>query len=144
VSGDSASGRIVCEREFFERMQELLSVCPDACGWVTGPGRSGAIAAVYASHLLHIPFVPFGSFAAETLGRVLIVDTAQMSGRTLRKAARKYEARDPFVWFGYHEPPIVRFWYEAKVPQWFRHEGRTAAPGKSRFGDGVWATGRGK
>lgn len=116
------SGLVISEKDFAERIRELLDLCPRDCGWVTGPGRSGAIASVYASHLLGIPFVPFGSFAGDELGRVLIVDTAKMSGRTLRKAARKYEVRDPFLWFGFHEPPVVRFWYEAPTPQRFRHE----------------------
>lgn len=116
--------RIVGEPEFAARMREMLGdgrIPPDI-GWVTGPGRSGAVAAVYASHMLAIPFVPFGSSAPD-LGRVLIIDTARQSGRTLRKAAKRYEAADPLVLWAYDEPPRVAFWYEAPKPQRYRHEG---------------------
>ena len=108
----------VSEAQFAAKVRDLLALDGvEQCGWVTGPGRSGAIAAVYASHLLSIPFVPFGSFAGPECGRVLIVDTAALSGRTLRKAERKYRERNPLVWFGFNEPPVVRFWYEAPCPQ---------------------------
>lgn len=117
--------RIVGEPEFAARLRDMLGgdrIAPDI-GWVTGPGRSGAIAAVYASHMLAIPFVPFGSSAPPELGRVLIIDTARQSGRTLRKAAKRYEAADPLVLWAYDEPPRVAFWYEAPKPQRYRHEG---------------------
>jgi hypothetical protein len=118
--------RVVSEAEFSEALRELLSKVEmtDFPGWVTGPGRSGAIAAVYTSHLLGIPFLPFGQFADEKLGRVLLIDTARETGGTLRKAARKYEARDPLVLCVYEEPPRVAFWYEAPKPQFFRHESK--------------------
>lgn len=111
----------ITEPEFAQKIQELRDLVPDDVGWVTGPGRSGAIASVYASHLLGIPFVPYGSKCPDR-GRVLIVDTACQSGRTLRKAAKKYEAFDPFIWFGFHEPPRVIFWYEPGLPHRHRHE----------------------
>lgn len=107
--------RTVSEEEFraalLQRLQWLESVAarPRA---VTGPGRSGAIAAVYASHMLGIPFLPFGQPGPHPL---LIVDTARKSGATLRKAVRRYDAMG--VPSGalavFHEPPRVRFWYEA-------------------------------
>ncbi len=111
----------ITEPEFAERIKELKSLVPPDIGWVTGPGRSGAIAAVYASHLLGIPFVPYGSKSPDR-GRVLIVDTACQSGRTLRKAANKYKDFDPFIWFGYAEPPRVIFWYEPQLPHRYKHE----------------------
>jgi hypothetical protein len=79
---------------------------------VTGPGRSGAIAAVYVSHYLGIPFIPFyrGTFDRK-LVPVLIVDTATNTGKTLRRAERKVKAACVVVSV-YREPPIVRFWYE--------------------------------
>lgn len=115
--------RVVTEAEFRERLKSVLaSADTDRCGFVTGPGRSGAIAAVYASHLLHIPFVPYGSAAPARLGCVLIVDTARESGATLRKAANKYREAHPVVVVAFEEPPRVMFWYEAGKPQHYRHE----------------------
>lgn len=113
--------RIVTEPEFREALAAKLSDGFSEAGWVTGPGRSGAVAAVYASHLLHIPFVPFGSFAPR-LGRPLIIDTASESGATMRKAVRRYEAFDPLQCVVFIEPPRVAFWYEAAKPQRYRHE----------------------
>ena len=115
--------RIISEQEFKNKIQDLLSN-PNThkCGWVTGPGRSGAIAAVYASHILHIPFIPFGSKAPPNLGPCLIIDTARESGRTLRKATRKYSEFNPVIVAVYEEPPRVAFWYEAPKPQSYKHE----------------------
>lgn len=117
--------RIISEPEFDLRIRELLSGV-DA-GYVTGPGRSGAVAAVYASHILHIPFIPFGSPAPVHLGRLLLVDTARESGKTLRKAERKYEYASPLVIVCYEEPPRVAFWYESQKPQRYKHETRSAS-----------------
>ena len=52
---------------------------------VTGPGRSGAITAVYASHYLGVPFIPYGQRTPLT---VMVVDTNSSTGKTLRKAKR--------------------------------------------------------
>lgn len=104
---------VISEKEFRARLYELLR--DDSFkefGCVTGPGRSGAIAAVYASHFLSIPFIPFNSNSPVTLGRLLIVDTAMKTGRTLRKAGSKYSECDPHIVSVYHEPPRVIFWYE--------------------------------
>jgi hypothetical protein len=118
--------RIVEEQEFRAAARIRLS-CDDLSdvGSVTGPGRSGAVAAVYASHLLGVPFIPFGSPCPDR-GRLLIVDTATESGKTLRKAARRYAASDPVSIAIFHEPPRVAFWYEAPKPQRYRHERRAA------------------
>jgi adenine/guanine phosphoribosyltransferase-like PRPP-binding protein len=121
--------RIISEPEFVAALRDTLdghSLVP-AVGAVTGPGRSGAIAAVYASHYLGVPFIPYGQKHPRHLGRLLIIDTAAESGATLRKAARRYEGDTPFVLAIYHEPPRVTFWYEAPKPQRYRHELRRAA-----------------
>lgn len=81
-------------------------------GSVTGPGRSGAVAAVYASHILKIPFIPFGANPPIGLGPLLIIDTATQSGKTLRKAAQKYKNFENFTLAIFSEPPRVRFYYE--------------------------------
>lgn len=100
----------VSESTFRQAIAQALEHAP-ACDYVTGPGRSGAVAAVYASHLLGLPFVPYRQHAP---GRALIVDTATLSGRTLRKASRVYGGAPAIV--AYREPPGVRlvFWYESE------------------------------
>lgn len=78
---------------------------------VVGKGRSGAIASVYASHILGIPFIPYGEKCPEHLRPLLIIDTARKSGKTLRKAQKEYGGECEILWV-YDEPPRVRFWYE--------------------------------
>jgi hypothetical protein len=112
---------LISEAEFRERLFSLLTDCDDV-GSVTGPGRSGAVAAVYASHFLGVPFIPYGQRYPQQLGRLLLVDTARESGTTLRKAERKYEGSCPRIIVAYEEPPRVVFWYEARKPQRYRHE----------------------
>jgi hypothetical protein len=114
--------RVVSEAEFHQtvdaKLREVFNnpnfVSP-LPGCVTGPGRSGAIAAVYVSHKLNVPFIPYGAPIPEKLQPVLIVDTATWTGRTIRKAARKYGSA-PFLAF-YKETPgnMVKFWYEGRV-----------------------------
>lgn len=117
--------RVVSESEFRFRLQHMLLGGDYAeVGVVTGPGRSGAVAAVYASHILRVPFIPFGAKCPEDLGALLIVDTAAQSGRTLRKAANRYGT--PLTLAVYQEPPRVMFWYEGRKPQRYRHERRAA------------------
>jgi hypothetical protein len=120
--------RIVSEPEFRSRLVEALAALPtDQIGSVTGPGRSGAIASVYASHLLGVPFIPFGSRCPVQLGRLLIIDTARESGATLRKTERRYAGAAPIVVACFEEPPRIAFWYGAGKPQRYRHEIRKAA-----------------
>lgn len=117
--------RIISEAEFAARMREILADI-DPVGCVTGPGRSGAVAAVYASHILAVPFIPQGAKIPYHLGRLLVIDTARESGQTLRKAVKKIWHPvgwdDPLVLVAYEEPPRVAFWYEAPKPQRYRHE----------------------
>ena len=119
--------RIVSEHEFRARLVEVLSTLrADQIGSVTGPGRSGAVAAVYASHQLGVPFIPYGSRCPTHLGRLIVIDTARESGATLRKAERRYADANPVVVACFEEPPRVAFWYEAGKPQRYRHERRAA------------------
>ena len=121
------TARIVSEPEFRARLVEILAALPaDDIGSVTGPGRSGAVAAVYASHLLGVPFIPYGSPCPTHLGRLLIIDTARENGATLRKAERRYAEAQPVVVACFEEPPRVAFWYEAAKPQRYRHQRRAA------------------
>jgi hypothetical protein len=113
--------RIITEPEFAERIRLLLAdPLYVECGMVTGPGRSGAIAAVYASHLLHIPYITYKSEPDLKLGRLLVIDTASETGQTLRKAELRYPGA--LVVPVYREPPRVAFWYESAKPQRYRHD----------------------
>lgn len=124
--------RIVTEAEFQQSARELLLGNDGRdfakVGSVTGPGRSGAIAAVYASHILGVPFIPYKTASVPThLGYLLIIDTAMESGATMRKASRFYEGIPHYCLPVFNEPPRVAFWYEAAKPQRYRHERRAAA-----------------
>lgn len=105
------SGRVVSEAEFAARMKSMLF--GGIARGVTGPGRSGAIASVYASHILGIPFLSYGTFCPDSLRPLLIIDTARKTGATLRKAERRYGDGACVVAWAYDEPPRLRFWYEA-------------------------------
>lgn len=119
--------RIISESEFRDTLRaKLLERDLRHVGSVTGPGRSGAIAAVYASHILGVPFIPRGSPAPRPLGALLIVDTARESGKTIRKMQRGYGEHFTEVVVAFEEPPRVAFWYEAPKPQRYRHERRAA------------------
>src|SRR5687768_13384045 len=118
--------RVIAEHEFHQRIKGILAQADAAIGSVTGPGRSGAIAAVYASHILGVPFIPYGSANPTHLGRLLIIDTARETGATVRKAERRYRDADPVVMVAFEEPPRVAFWYEASKPQRHRHERKAA------------------
>lgn len=76
---------IISAEEFSQRLR--VAVQGIQARAVTGPGRSGAIASVYASHMLGIPWLPFGAKCPEHLRPLLIIDTASKHGRTLRRAA---------------------------------------------------------
>lgn len=121
--------RIVSEEEFSKAI--LIALIGDAfknwmpgCGpqCVTGPGRSGAIAAVYASHILGIPFIPYGAKPPPQLPRLPRCINQQQTGKTMRKAQRKYEGHVVTTVVVYNEPPRVAFWYEAAKPQLYQHE----------------------
>ncbi len=114
--------RVVSEAEFADAIRVRLADIAEPIGCVTGPGRSGAVAAVYASHILRVPFVPFTCEAPVHLGRLLIIDTATETGRTLRKARARYITCNPILLAVYQEPPRVMFWYESPKPQFYRHE----------------------
>jgi hypothetical protein len=119
---------IITEPEFRTRLESVLSLPEYAVARsVTGPGRSGAVAAVYASHWLGIPFIPHGHKVPDCLTPILVVDTAAESGATLRKAMRKAGTEMGVALF--HEPPRVRFWYENRSPQVCG----LALPGTNRF-----------
>lgn len=71
----------------------LDSIDKSKFDFVTGPGRSGAVAAVYASHYLGLPFKPHkaGNYDDDTV--CLVVDTVEYTGKTLRKAVSWYQRK---------------------------------------------------
>ena len=107
--GETSSRRTIQPAEFEQRLRETLIGIKAGC--VTGPGRSGAITSAWASHILGVPFIPYGQKCPDKLKPVLVIDTARLTGRTVRKAAKKYGEGTKILWL-YTEPPIVRFWYE--------------------------------
>lgn len=104
--------KIIQESEFRTAMYNALDNFKKSnVKYVTGPGRSGAIAAVYASHYLTIPFIP-STFKTSFFNKneVLVVDTAMLTGATVRKCMKKFNTSFSVVPF--IEPPLVKFWYE--------------------------------
>jgi hypothetical protein len=101
------------EDVFSRELQYLLSDPVYACvKSVSGPGRSGAVASVYASHLLNVPWLPQGTKVPEHLRPHLVIDTAVMSGATLRKAGKHVGAEFTLAVFSENLTGRVRFWYE--------------------------------
>jgi hypothetical protein len=100
--------RIIGEQEFYNRVIERLATLTQKPASVTGPGRSGAIASVYVSHILGIPWIPMGQNIP--LRPLMVVDTAARTGATVRRLIRKTGAEMSMVF--YDEPPLIRFWYE--------------------------------
>lgn len=100
------------EIDFRLTLQVTLGCIPrDRYSFVTGPGRSGAVAAVYASHLLGIPYLPH-KVRKITDGSILVVDTAVASGNTIRKCAKWYGGADYRYMYDQTKCGRVKFWYE--------------------------------
>lgn len=104
----------VTEVLFRERLYEKLKSLTFKAKYVTGPGRSGAIASVYTSHYLHIPYVP--PKVSIPKGSLLIVDTAVYTGKTIRRLKSWYERRGVEVFsiaiFEEKRGKFFKFWYE--------------------------------
>lgn len=104
---------LISEPEFHNKLEMTLNSFPFKVGAVTGPGRSGAVAAVYVSHMLGVPFIPFGQPCPDKLRPLLIADTTMKTGRTMRKACAKYAELEPYMLFVFSEPTVrYKFWYE--------------------------------
>ena len=84
--------------------------------FVTGAGRSGAVASVYASHYLGIPFKPHKAGSYVTDNSVLIVDTVEYTGKTLRKAKKWYQKKGLIAETAFaikeHKGHYYKMWYE--------------------------------
>ena len=109
--------RIVSEPEFRKALIASLIPLRGKCFSVVGPGRSGAVASVYASHYLKIAWIPYlkSILVPPDLQPILLIDTASKSGRTLRKAAKRINGVYIQVYL-FQEPPFVKFFYESKNP----------------------------
>ena len=101
---------MITEEQFKASMQESIRDLKGRVLFVTGPGRSGAIAAVYASYYLGASFVPFGQ-PVPNKGTILIIDTIEQSGKTLRKANKKYPDAIVMSVRG-KKPTREHFWFE--------------------------------
>lgn len=102
----------ISETQFRLDMKSKLShINIEELKFVTGPGRSGAIASVYVSHMTHLSFVPYKSGNFKETDKFLIVDTASMTGRTIRQANNYYQGSKYMV---VYDNPAIRhvFWYE--------------------------------
>lgn len=119
--------RVVSEALFARRLVRAVKPFRGVFRCVTGPGRSGAVAAVYASHRLGIPFIPEGVKPPDTLRPVMVIDTASKTGRTLRRAVRRVGANGTLGLAVFTEPPRIRFWYEAQYDLATRAAGATRA-----------------
>lgn len=114
--------KIITEAEFFAKLKTLLDEWWGDMGRihktkpirsVMGPGRSGAIASVYASHYLGAIWLPAAMrIVPRVLRPVLVIDTASQSGASLRKLASRVKAEYQLALFT--EPPRVKFWYELR------------------------------
>lgn len=98
---------------FYAELNEMKGVKFD---FVTGPGRSGHVAAVYASHYLGIPFKPHKCGVYKEGEVVLVVDTVKYTGKTLRKAQQWYAKRGLIVAVAYAldetRGHYYKMWYE--------------------------------
>jgi len=120
VDTPSRRWRVVNSEEFqHELYAHLKRIGAGRFKSVTGPGRSGAVAAVFASHWLGIPYVPPQGQFPPALRPVLIIDTAEWTGATLRKAQRKLTERgiesERHAVFNEKANGLVKFWYEDAV-----------------------------
>lgn len=101
-------------RDYF--YQELDTLKFKEFDFVTGPGRSGAIASVYASHYLSIPFIPHKTGSYGHYRSCLIVDTVVYTGKTLKKSANwhmKQGLNVTTLWgMTEHRGHYYKMWYE--------------------------------
>jgi hypothetical protein len=105
---------LVSEEQFRARAHAVLLPLAGRYRSVVGPGRSGAVASVYASYLLGLRWLPPTMRAdqiPDDIRPVLVVDTAIHTGETMRRLARRVGAVAPVALFA--EPPICHFWYES-------------------------------
>lgn len=102
---------IIGEQRFNDDIVSQLAKCAGQVRSVTGPGRSGAIAAVYASYILKVPFIPYGQRCPDNLKPILVIDTARKTGKTIRSAERKYDTKFSLCLYDETEQRF-HFWYE--------------------------------
>lgn len=101
---------------FYKRLDGVMEEGHPKFDFVTGPGRSGAVAAVYASHYLGLPFIPHKAGNYAKFNHCLIVDTAIYTGKTMRKSFKWHEKQGvkvvPVWAFTEWRHHYYLFWYE--------------------------------
>lgn len=103
---------VIDPAEFLARLQEKVEPYRGLVRSVCGPGRSGAVASVYASYALGVPWLPYQRFKPpEALQPTLIIDSARVTGRNMRRCSKFIDGPTVLLWL-WDEPPNVRFWYE--------------------------------
>lgn len=103
---------LITEAAFQERIEEALADRHGKFAWVMGPGRSGAIAAIYASHILNIPWVPYG-FLPRAKGKGLLIDIAHTNALCLNRAVRRYRTRETETLLLFHTPDAIPvLWFQ--------------------------------
>lgn len=113
--------QIISEEQFRIALYAALKPYQGRVRSVTGPGRSGALASVYASYFLQVPWFIIKASVEDYLRPILLVDTAIQTGKTLRKAQRRMGAE--FMVAVFQEPPRVHFWYEYQEARQMLHTG---------------------
>jgi hypothetical protein len=111
--------RTISQEEFETELKMKLEPFRGKVHSVIGPGRSGAIASVFASYYLGIPWLPQRHHSIKKiLAPVLIVDTAEKTGKNLRRCRNFIfppSLRSDCITISiFKEPPNVRFWFEMK------------------------------
>lgn len=109
--------RTVLEPEFQEEARiQLAAEIFRTVDSVTGPGRSGAIAASYASHILGVPFLSYGVPPSSSVSHLLVIDTVWSTGGHLRRAMELYAPLVRTTSYAlFREPPLIKFWFEREI-----------------------------
>ena len=105
------------EAEFVPQMVHKARLLPsNYYKGVTGPGRSGAVCAAYMSHFTGIPFIPHKSSTDLQNSPLLVCDTVEYTGKTIRKALSWYRKRgfvaDSFFVIKETRGCYYKMWYE--------------------------------
>lgn len=103
---------MISEADFIDRLKLVLEDPEFShAEWVTGPGRTGAMAAIYASHILNVSFVAYGH-RPKANGYVLVMDILNDNPRTMRRALKHYDICRPIPCIVFPEIENEGLWFE--------------------------------